>query len=1253
MATKEQKRERLGDYELIETIGDGAQGKVFRARHLKPKGNAPPFVAMKLLRLMGQDEDKVERFYHQANILKDLSHPNIVRYLDTFTWNAGEWDESHCMVMEYLEGDTLAGLIRRHPRGIPLPRVKEIFERCLEALVYARSQGVVHRDIKPSNIFVTSDETVKIIDFDIARHEQSGQLSTVGWKGTFDYMAPDFVNVAEFRGDEQSDLFSLGVCFCQALTGSLPFPPLGEGAQIGYLNRWRDPSSVEVSCDEGVFNAFVNARTLAKRSTHPNREQRYRTFGEFLDDLRRVKFRTLEHKHKDTYEMVGWWARSGVAEVFEGRRVSDGMPVAIKQILVGGEAKDYIHGVRVLQRYPHPGIFTHLDFLAVHGKTSSSTSYFLVMKHLPGMPAWTLRMRLQREKRLRPSEALPLFCQYLSSLQFMHEDPKPIFHSDIRPSNLYAPPRHSEFGKLSDPGIDKHSAKNVDGPDVSGFLDYTAPEISDARSARGSAKSDIHALGLCLYEALTGRPPQERLPSCPGEAWKVFEKNSASPRSLPFGDAVFKTFPRLQGVIEKATAHDPINRYESAADMRMALEQILRHLKEAQPEEETLVEAPTEPTGAIEELAMITAMPSDEEGSVSSTDWSAMRTRDCRRRRVLSGGAILLIVAVVGAGGYLLNDFLRTVQAPLRAAGSGAAPSGRSPRSILRVDGLVQELPPPAPRASYVAALTDALRQSADMVKDNPAVAAEAESMLKTLENLGSSVPTLFRTEMDKAVDAGDVPGAERLLDEWGQIGNHLKTLVISKTQYARQGAEMATTLGLLRARKEADAIQRLIPPALDSDGTLAAAAKAFTQLSEAQDRTWEGLTKEQKKRVFQPAEEALRVLASGRIRALRDEAERLFRQKESREAVQQALRAMETASPGLTAMAEAERRLLLADLEGMDTQNNTLISRLNAAAADIPQRVSGDRDMDQAERAAIRLAELQKEEWSGIPDAEKERLLGAAQKDLQVAMSLLVERIRDDAIGKYRSGKVEDAEKSRRVIETLSNRAPTAMAGVKSRVSDALSDVDAARQAAGSAPSVTAGVDIAEFDPNRQALLDAIESGDGNFFPEGRTDLDTARMNTLVACCKRIRDGFNPADLVLSQKPADDLIADAGDAWVEASLVEGPFGDALRDRTWTVIHDQLAAQAARLATPGLLRLSPSQLGQCRAEFLKLLLRVEDVTARVSGCGPGDELHDRVKQFFAEPFGERQILLHWSSRNHAGEARIPWLRGALNSARAR
>lgn len=591
------KKDRIGDYELIALIGDGAQGRVYKARYaplvVPPSGEPSPdsptvasssvlgppssdtsapadIVALKVVRITGEDEKLRLKFQEQADILRRLSHTNIVAYRDCFSWHAGEWDESQCLVMELLEGETLHERLKNAKTGLPWTQVEEIFEQCLAGLIHARERGITHRDLKPSNIFLTKDGQAKLIDFDIARRDDSGQMSTAGWKGTFDYMAPDFITINGFRGDEVSDVFSLGVCFYQALTGSLPFEPLGETAHIGYLNRWRDNGSPTPSFRPGVFRVLSNAKALVTRCLAARRDQRYPSFAAMLQDFRTIRYRRIRHKGKEEYELLAVLGRGGFGEVFKARRVSDGLLVAVKYLFSEKQSERFVKEAKILQQYPHPNLVKYVDFMVIEG-TAGEKQFFLVMEFLEGMPGWTLRPRLKNEGKLEAAEAVPLFCAYLSALQFLHENARPIIHRDIKPGNLYAPVGQPEKGKIFDLGIARDVSGTVTVGGVPGTLDYMAPEFAEAGGDRGSPQSDLYALGLCLYEAIAGKPVYDRLPSDLNSAWLAFQDRLRKPLAVTFDAPAFSQYPRLKQLILKALADKPESRFRSAAEMRKEL----------------------------------------------------------------------------------------------------------------------------------------------------------------------------------------------------------------------------------------------------------------------------------------------------------------------------------------------------------------------------------------------------------------------------------------------------------------------------------------------------------------------------------------------------------------------------------------------------------------------------------------------------------------------------------------------------------
>ncbi|MDA0322174.1 MAG: protein kinase [Verrucomicrobia bacterium] len=591
----DQPRTQIGDFEIIDEIGGGAEGKIFRGRCVSDDHSdvdQGQEVALKVLRYSGEDPDAAERFDRRMKFIRSLVHPNIVRCLDSFVWRRGElFEERQVLVMELLNGDTLDKYLERNPNGLSWEDVKSIYSECLQALIYSAEEvGIVHLDIKPSNIFYTKDGVAKLIDFGIARKLEGTQTTTVGWRGSFDYMAPDFVKEGDFTGDIQSDVFSLGVTIYQTLLGKLPFDPLGENANLGYVDRWRHHSGITPSFRAGIFQVLDGGSAFLEKAMQPEKSDRFLTFTEMLHAFEQLGFRTLTGE-SSAYELRGLLGRGGQAAVYQARRLSDGEDVAIKRVSARNQSDRFRREARILGENPHDHIVNYIDFLEIKGW--GGDEYCLILELLEGMPGATLRNRIRNSAGGLPvEEVIVAFRHFVSALYHLHNNH--CIHRDIKPGNLYLPPGKPDRAKIFDLGIVRDESGSVTTGLLPGTLDYMAPEFALQPEFRGDARSDIYAMGMALYESLTGGYTYgERLPRKASEGHVAFRERALSDMVIDTSHRVFREYPGLRRVVTKATAKDPTSRYVHAGEMEQDMVAVLQEGPVAVVDVDDDAEAPT------------------------------------------------------------------------------------------------------------------------------------------------------------------------------------------------------------------------------------------------------------------------------------------------------------------------------------------------------------------------------------------------------------------------------------------------------------------------------------------------------------------------------------------------------------------------------------------------------------------------------------------------------------------------------------
>jgi serine/threonine-protein kinase len=206
-------RETLGPYQLLEEIGAGGMGTVYLARHRETQELA----AIKVLPpTLAREEGFVMRFTREAEMLRALTNPHVVRLLDS-----GVDDETYYFVMEYVDGETLAQRLRRDHR-LPWEEAFDFAVQLCSALKAAHDAGIIHRDLKPSNVLLSKDGDVKLTDFGVAQLFAAERLTiTGGVIGTAEYMSPE--QAQGQRATKRSDLYALGALLYAMLTGRPPF----------------------------------------------------------------------------------------------------------------------------------------------------------------------------------------------------------------------------------------------------------------------------------------------------------------------------------------------------------------------------------------------------------------------------------------------------------------------------------------------------------------------------------------------------------------------------------------------------------------------------------------------------------------------------------------------------------------------------------------------------------------------------------------------------------------------------------------------------------------------------------------------------------------------------------------------------------------------------------------------------------------------------------------------------------------------
>jgi eukaryotic-like serine/threonine-protein kinase len=264
----------FGDYELLERLGKGGMGVVYKARQVSLKR----LVALKMI-LAGQlaDEQDIARFHVEAEAAANLDHPGIVRIFEI-----GQHQGQHYFSMGYVDGESLDARLKASP--LPPCEAAQLMEQVARAVAYAHAQGVIHRDLKPANILVDKNHRPHVTDFGLAKRVQgdSSLTATGVVLGTPSYMPPEQAAGRIEQINEQSDVYSLGATLYALLVGR---PPFQAATSLETLIQVREQESMPLR----QLNPKLpgDLETVCAKCLEKDPRQRYNSAHELGEELRR------------------------------------------------------------------------------------------------------------------------------------------------------------------------------------------------------------------------------------------------------------------------------------------------------------------------------------------------------------------------------------------------------------------------------------------------------------------------------------------------------------------------------------------------------------------------------------------------------------------------------------------------------------------------------------------------------------------------------------------------------------------------------------------------------------------------------------------------------------------------------------------------------------------------------------------------------------------------------------------------------
>ncbi len=601
---------KIGKYEILEKIGGGGMGAVYRARDpMLGRDVAIKVISENIL----PDVDMRERFYREARASGMLQHENL-----TIVHDVGECDGQPYIVMEYLKGKNLRAIISaRTP--LPLLQKLDYARQICKGLEFVHSENIIHRDIKPENLMVLDGGKVKVLDFGIAKPITS-HLTQSGMRiGTPLYMSPE-----QIKGnpvDKRTDIFSFGILFYELLMYKRPFD--GDDATVMYQIIHEEPAPLRLEAPEmaddlqalisgclakpakdrcSSFSELLNGleRLIAKLQ---NQQRINALFAEaealrgrgnfqealaYCDEILKIEPQQAQAKmlrqemiakekqrrslkvmageiigetisHYLILERLG---AGGMGMVYKAEDTKLNRPVALK-FLLPELCRDENAMRRFIREAQATSALDHVNICNLHeiGETDSG-QLFICMTYYEGK---TLRSVIN-EKSLDIPSALDIALQIAAGIAKAHEHG--IVHRDLKPGNIIV--TKDGVVKIVDFGIAKlaGATKLTRTGATLGTLAYMSPE--QCKGLDTDHRTDIWALGVILYEMLAGQLPF----SGENEFSLLYVIVNENP--VPASQLNAAISPAIEGIIQKALQKPLDQRFATMKEMRELLLKIRR-----------------------------------------------------------------------------------------------------------------------------------------------------------------------------------------------------------------------------------------------------------------------------------------------------------------------------------------------------------------------------------------------------------------------------------------------------------------------------------------------------------------------------------------------------------------------------------------------------------------------------------------------------------------------------------------------------